>query len=259
MHELAGFGVLVDTAEWPGGSQELRATCTIRTQNPNWDFSLQGRSFCGGQPAAAAGYRVRPGAVAASRTKQASGSGRGTTQADTGKDQDDFFDQYFDKSETPATESGKSSVPEAKHKPVSNNASVAKTQSDNDSLLGVRWPGDDKQQGADAPQAALSRAPRTEGEALEAIRSMGFQVYSPATFGAIQGYYIRIVNHAQAAQFGFKEIHNPRALDGKQSVTGLISFWTEQSGDQLILWIDQRDVSIPNGSKLPSFVRLFAR
>jgi hypothetical protein len=232
-HELVGFGVIVETAEWPGGSSGLRTTCTIRTNNPNWDFTLLGRNFCeGGQPAAASGYRVRPGAVAASRAKQLSGDG--TTPSDA----------------------------KSKPKPGSESAKAAKPKSDTDSLLGVHWPsGDDKQQSTatPAPNAVSSRAPRSESEARQAIENMGFKIVGPATFGTLQGYRILIADAAKAAQFGFREIKLARAADGKQAITSWISCWTERSGDHLIIWIDQREVSIPNDSKLPPYVKLFSR
>ena len=228
-HELVGFGVIVEMAEWPGGSDGLRTTCTIRTNNPNWDFTLQGRNFCeGGQPAALSGYRVRPRAVTASRARNSSGTGRGTTPP------------------APGSESAKS----------------AKPKSDNDSLLGVQWEsGNEKQQVAAAPavKPAPSRAPRTEDEARQAIQSMGFEIVGPATFGTLQGYRIQIADAAKAAQFGFREIKLARAADGKQAITSWISCWTERSGDHLVIWIDQREVSVPNDSKLPPYVKLFSR
>ena len=228
-HELVGFGVIVETAEWPGGSNGLRTTCTIRTNNPNWDFTLQGRNFCeGGQPAALSGYRVRPRAVTASRTSKSSETGRGTT------------------------------LPE----PGSDSARAAKPKSVNDSLLGVQWESrDDKQQVAAAPvvKAVPSQAPRTEDEARQVIQSMGFEIVSPATFGTLQGYRIRIIDVEKAAQFGFREIKQARAVGRGEAITSTISCWTERSGDHLVIWIDQREVSIPNDSRLPPYVKLFSR
>jgi hypothetical protein len=269
-HQLVGFGVIVETAEWPGGSQELRATCTIRQKNPNWDFSLLGRSFCiGGQSAAASGYRVQPGSAAASRAGQSagpsSGSGHGTPPSDPNEAGDDLFDKYFGKSETAPAAASKESPSRGANtapRPSASDATAAKPQSDNDSLLGVHWPsGDDRQQGtaAPAPQAAPSWAPRTESEVRQGIENMGFRIAGPATFGSLQGYWIEIADHARAAQFGFKEIKKARAVNGREVITGTIACWTERSGDHLVIWIDQRDVSIPNDSKLPSYVRLFSR
>jgi len=253
--ELVGIGVRVQAAEWPVGAQQLRATCTVRAQNPGWDFSLLGKNFCtGGQPAAASGYRVRPG--------QTSGTGGKTVPSDPSKAGENLFDKYFDKSGTPPAESKKSPGSGAKGETGPTGAKEPKPKSGSDSLLGVQWPsGDIKKEGTAGASAtqAPGRAPRTESEARQAIESMGFKILGPATFGAFQGFWIQIADRAKAAQFGFQEIKRARAVSEKESVTGTIGCWTERSGDQLIIWIDERDVGISNAGKLPAYVKLFSR
>ena len=71
-NQLTGQGVQVKIAEWAPGVSMQRKTNTIRLSNPSWDFSLRGQNPCaGGQPAADAGYRIRPGSVEPPRAGEA--------------------------------------------------------------------------------------------------------------------------------------------------------------------------------------------
>jgi len=131
-------------------------------------------------------------------------------------------------------------------------------KSDGDSLLGVHWsPSDDKQAAkttrTDTPSL---QAPRSEDEVRQALENMGFKIVEKTTFGDLSGYYIEITDAVKAAQFGFKELKKARAGYG---ITGNIACWTEQKGNQLIIWIDWRDVEIRDDSKLPPYVKLYAK
>ena len=88
---------------------------------------------------------------------------------------------------------------------------------------------------------------------------MGFRVLRPGTIGAFQGYWIEIADPAKAARFGFSEKRQARATAKGQEMTSTIGCWTERKGEQLIIWIDWRDVSIRDESKLPPWVKLYSK
>jgi hypothetical protein len=156
----------------------------------------------------------------------------------------------------PATDSP---PPIAKKEADQKNAPTpVKEKRDTDSLLGTHWDAadDHKQAKATPPPAKSGRPPRTDDEVRQALESMGFKIVEKATFGALKGQWIEIADPAKATQFGFKE--RKRAMAGK-GMTGIIRCWTERKGDQLIIWIDWLDVEIKDDSKLPSYVKLYAK
>jgi hypothetical protein len=149
--------------------------------------------------------------------------------------------------------------PVAKKEPAQKSAPMPpKAKPDTDSLLGVHWDAadDHKQAKAAPPPSKSGRPPRTDDEVRQALESMGFKIVEKATFGALNGHWIEIADPAKAAQFGFKE--RKRAVAGK-GMTGIIRCWTEQKGDQRIIWIAWPDVEIRDDSKLPSYVKLYAK
>jgi len=133
----------------------------------------------------------------------------------------------------------------------------AASRSGGDSLLGETWdPSDKKSKGV---TGGMEGAPRSESEVRQALENMGFRVVQPGTIGAFDGYWIEIADPAKTARFGFSERRQARATAKGQETTSTIGCWTERKGEQFIIWIDGRDVSIRDESKLPPWVKLYSK
>jgi len=98
--------------------------------------------------------------------------------------------------------------------------------------------------------------PRNEDEVRDLLSNMGFRILEKKQVGRFSGYLIEIVDHARAAEFGFKEWKQQR---GSRGLTGEITCWMEPKGDGFLIWIDWRDVRIRDNSRLPPFVKLYAK
>jgi tetratricopeptide (TPR) repeat protein len=124
------------------------------------------------------------------------------------------------------------------------------SKSSGDALLGVQW---------EKSSNDMKHAPQTDKEIRKALENMGFKIIKTGTFGAFPGYWLQIADHAKAAQFSFKELKQIRYTERGQETSSLIGCWTEKKGDQVIIWIDWRDVEIRDESKLPPYVKLYAK
>lgn len=135
------------------------------------------------------------------------------------------------------------------------------SRSSGDTLLGEQWRSSDEKQETKAtpPPSPYNQAPRTESEVRRALENMGFKIVKQGTIGAYPGYWIQIADHAKAAQLGFKELKQTRATERGTETTTVIGCWTEQKGDEQIIWIDWRDVEIKDDSKLPPYVKLYRK
>lgn len=130
-------------------------------------------------------------------------------------------------------------------------------RSGGDSLLGQTWVSSDQKPKGTA--GATDSAPRSESEVRPALEKMGFRIVRPGMIGAFQGYWIEIVDPAEAARYGFGEKRQARASAPGRESTSTIGCWTEKQGDRLVIWMDGRDVSVRDGSKLPTWVRIYAK
>ena len=109
------------------------------------------------------------------------------------------------------------------------------------------------------PTGVPPGAPRNDAEVRQLLDAMGFAVGERAAFGALQGYWLHIADPARAGRFGFSAWPQGRATAGGTGTTSRIACWTEPEGDHLVVWIDWRTVSIRDASRLPPYVRLYAK
>jgi tetratricopeptide (TPR) repeat protein len=135
------------------------------------------------------------------------------------------------------------------------------TPTSKDNLLGQQWRSADENQETKAtpPSSSQKQAPRTDSDVRRTLENMGFRIVKQGNIGIYPGYWIQIADPVKAAQFGFKELKQARATERGAEVTAVIGCWTEQKGDERIIWIDWRDVEIKDDSKLPPYVKLYRR
>ena len=92
--------------------------------------------------------------------------------------------------------------------------------------------------------------PRTENEVREVLTSMGFRILETRKVAGFPGYWVEIADPTRAATFGF---------EGYREGTDRILCWMEKQGQEYIIWIDWRHASIRDDSKLPPYIKLFAK